>query len=148
MKIVIAVLLLALPGLCFWRVAVAWRHRRAISALWLVLGLALLLGNPLANAYLLAPVDRSLQRGLFARAREARLLGASEARVREVLGKPWKTRQVEDRFSIMLYAPCKVCMASYGAPFAVYLQGGTVQGFRAGTGELERIARPTGPERD
>lgn len=143
MKIFIAVLLLVLPALCLWRMAVSWRgRRRAISALWLVLGVALLLGNPLANAYLLAPVDRSLQQGLFARARDAHLLGASEARVREVLGRPWKTRQVEGRFSIMLYAPCKVCMASYGAPFAVYLQGGTVQGFRAGTGELERVARP------
>ncbi|MGZ6124982.1 MAG: hypothetical protein ACXWLR_08475 [Myxococcales bacterium] len=143
MKLFIAVLLLALPALCFWRMAVFWgRRRTAIAALWLVLGLALLLGNPLANAYVLAPIDRSLQRGLFARARDAHLLGASEARVREVLGKPWKVRQVEGRFSIMLYAPCKVCMASYGAPFAVYLQGGAVQGFRAGTGELERVTRP------
>lgn len=142
MKLFIAVLLLALPALCFWRMSVFWRRQsRVLSALWLVLGILLLLGNPLANAYLLSPVDRSLQQGLFARAREARLLGATEARVREVLGKPWKVR-VEDRFSVMLYAPCKVCMASYGAPFAVYLQGGTVQGFRAGTGELERVSRP------
>jgi hypothetical protein len=143
MKVFIAVLLLGLPALCFWRMVVLWRRRQpAIAVLFLLLGLALLLGNPLANAYLLAPVDRSLQKGLFARARDAHLLGASEARVREVLGKPWKIREVEGRFSIMLYAPCKVCMASYGAPFAVYLQGGAVQGFRAGTGELERIARP------
>jgi hypothetical protein len=143
MKIFIAVLLLALPALCVWRMVVYWRRgRAALAALWLVLGVALLLGNPLANAYLLAPIDGSLQRGLFARARNAHLIGAGEARVREVLGKPWKVRQVEGRFSIWLYAPCKICMASYGAPFAVYLQGGAVQGFRAGTGELERVARP------
>lgn len=143
MKLFIAVLLLGLPALCFWRLVVSWRRgRRAIAALWLVLGLSLVLGNPLANAYLLAPVDGSLQRSLFSRAREAHLLGAGEARVREVLGKPWKARNVEGRFYVWLYAPCKICMASYGAPFAVYLQNGTVQGFRAGTGELERVAHP------
>ena len=121
----------------------AWRRvHRGVAALWTLLGLALTLGNPLANAYLLAPVDGSLQRALFARAREANLLGAPEARVREVLGKPWKTHQSEGRFTVLLYAPCKVCMASYGSPFAVYLQDGAVQGFRAGTGELQRVARP------
>ena len=143
MKIFIAVLLLALPALCLWRAVAAWRKaHRAVAALWILFGLALTLVNPLANAYLLAPVDGSLQRALFARAREANLLGAPEARVREVLGKPWKAHKGEGRFTVLLYAPCKVCMASYGAPFAVYLQDGTVQGFRAGTGELQRVARP------
>lgn len=143
MKLFIAVLLLGLPALCVFRLVVSWRRGHpAIAALWLLLGIALLLGNPLANAYLLAPVDNSLQRSLFSRARDAHLIGAGEARVREVLGKPWKERNVEGRFSVWLYAPCKVCMASYGAPFAVYLQNGAVQGFRAGTGELERVARP------
>jgi hypothetical protein len=145
MKIFIAVLLLALPALCFWRVAVSLRQgRRPIAVLWALLGVVVLLGNPLANAYLLAPIDGPLQRKLFARAREAHLLGGSEARVREVLGKPWKARQVEGRFSVLLYAPCRICMASYGAPFAVYLQNGVVQGFRAGTGELERVAQKPG----
>jgi hypothetical protein len=143
MKLFIAVLLLGLPALCFYRLAVSWRNgRRAVPGLWLLLGIALLLGNPLANAYLLSPIDHSRQRSLFSRARDAHLLGASEARVREVLGKPWKERNEPGRFSVWLYAPCKICMASYGAPFAVYLQNGTVQGFRAGTGELDRVARP------
>ncbi|HTO96885.1 MAG TPA: hypothetical protein VMK66_07550 [Myxococcales bacterium] len=143
MKILIAVLLLALPALCFWRAVAAWRRgRRGIAPLWAVLGLALTLGNPLANAYLLAPLDSGLQRALFARAREAHLIGASEARVQEVLGKPWKSRTTEGRFQVLLYAPCKVCMASYGAPFAVYLMDGRVEGFRSGAGEVQRVARP------
>jgi hypothetical protein len=143
MKILIAVLLLALPALCFWRAVAGWRRaQRGVAVLWALLGLALTLGNPLANAYLLAPVDGALQRNLFARAKEAKLMGAPEARVREVLGKPWKSHESGGRFTVLLYAPCRVCMASYGAPFAVYLQDGLVQGFRAGTGELQRVARP------
>ena len=143
MKLFIAVLLLGLPLLCLWALIASFRSgRRGRGALYSVLFLALLLGNPLANAYLLAPVDSALQHELFARAKAAMLLGASEARVREVLGKPWKTRQVDGPFSLLLYAPCKVCMASYGAPFVVYLESGKVQGFRAGTGELERIPQP------
>ena len=40
MKILIAVLLLALPALCFWRAVAAWRRgRRGIAPLWAVLGL-------------------------------------------------------------------------------------------------------------
>lgn len=143
MKVLIAVLLLGLPLLCLWALIASFRSgRRGRGALYSVLFLVLLLGNPLANAYLLAPVDSALQHDLFAKAKGALLLGASEARVREVLGKPWKTRQVDGPFSVLLYAPCKVCMASYGAPFTVYLESGKVQGFRAGTGELERIPRP------
>jgi hypothetical protein len=33
-------------------------------------------------------------------------------------------------------------MASYGAPFVVYLADGKVQGFRAGTGDVERVDHP------
>lgn len=143
MRLLIAVLLLGLPLLCLWALVASFRAgRRGRGALYSALFLALLLGNPLANAYLLAPLDRALQGELFAKAKGARLLGASESRVREVLGKPWKTRQLEGPFAVLLYAPCKVCMASYGTPFTVYLESGKVQGFRAGTGELERVPRP------
>ena len=101
----------------------------------------LLLGNPLANAYLLTPVDHALQRALFEKARRAALLGADEARVRSVLGNPWQARQLEPPLSVLLYAPCRVCMASYGAPFTVYLRSGTVEGFRSGPGEMLRVKR-------
>jgi hypothetical protein len=143
MKLLIAVLLLGLPLLCLWALVASFRSgKRGRGVLYSVLFLVLVLGNPLANAYLLAPVDSALQHKLFAKAKGALLLGASEARVREALGKPWKARQVDGPFSVLLYAPCKVCMASYGAPFIVYLESGKVQGFRAGTGELERIPQP------
>ncbi|OLC73579.1 MAG: hypothetical protein AUG04_11735 [Deltaproteobacteria bacterium 13_1_20CM_2_69_21] len=145
MKVFIAVLLLALPLWCAWAFYVAARSGRLTwwRALVYVLGfLVLLLGNPLANAYLLSPVDSFLQGALFEKARSAGLLGADEARVRAVLGKPWKTRQLESPFSVLLYAPCKVCMASYGAPFVVYLREGAVEGFRSGRGETLRVKRP------
>jgi len=140
MKLAIAVLLLGLPLFCLWALIASFRSERpGRGALYSVLFLVFLFGNPLANPYLLAPVDSAMQHKLFAKANAALLLGASEARVREVLGKPWKTRQLDGPFTELLYAPCAVCMASYAAPFVVYLEGGRVQGFRAGTGELERI---------
>jgi hypothetical protein len=143
MRLLIAVLLLALPALCVWAAVASFRARRPVLAALYVLGaVLLLLGNPLPNAYLLAPVDAAGQRRLFERARQANLLGADDGRVREVLGKPWKVRTLDDNYSVMLYAPCKVCMASYGAPFIVYLASGKVQGFKAGTGEVERVERP------
>lgn len=141
MKIVIAVLLLALPLWCAWALYAAARARRLTWWRGLLYGtgfVLLLLGNPLANAYLLYPIDASLQRSLFEKARKESLLGATEERVRSVLGKPWKTHRGEGPFSLMLYAPCKVCMASYGAPFVVYLRGGKVEGFRSGQGEIAR----------
>jgi hypothetical protein len=141
MKIVAALLLLALPLGCAWAFYVAARTgwRGLVYALGF---LVLLLGNPLANAYLLSPVDSFLQGALFEKARSAGLLGADESRVRAVLGKPWKARQLEAPFSVLLYAPCKVCMASYGAPFVVYLREGAVEGFRSGRGETLRVKRP------
>jgi hypothetical protein len=143
MRLLIAVLLLGLPLLCLWALVSSFRAGRpGRGTLYSVLFLALLFGNPLANAYLLAPVDSAMQHKLFRKAQAALLLGASEARVREVLGKPWKRRQADGPFAVLLYPPCKVCMASYGAPFTVYLESGRVQGFRAGTGELERIPQP------
>ena len=145
MKIVAALLLLALPLGCGWAFYVAARTGRLTwwRALVYALGfLVLLLGNPLANAYLLSPVDSFLQGALFEKARSAGLLGADESRVRAVLGKPWKARQLEAPFSVLLYAPCKVCMASYGAPFVVYLREGAVEGFRSGRGETLRVKRP------
>jgi hypothetical protein len=150
MKLLIAVALLGLPLLCLWALVASFRASRpGRGALYSVLFLGLLFGNPLANAYLLAPVDSAMQHELFRKAQAALLLGASEARVREVLGKPWKTQQLvitdttaSGPFAALLYAPCKVCMASYGAPFKVYLERGKVQGFRSGTGELERVAPP------
>ena len=143
MRILIAVLLLALPALCAWATVASFRAGRPILGTSYALGaVLLLLANPLPNAYLLAPIDAAGQRRLFERAKQAQLLGASEARVREALGKPWKARPIDETYSVFLYAPCKVCMASYGAPFAVYLAGGKVQGFKSGTGEVERIARP------
>jgi len=145
MKILVAVLLLALPLWCAWAFYVAARSGRLTWWRTLIYALGffiLLLGNPLANAYLLSPIDSSLQRALFQRARNGGLLGADEARVRDVLGKPWKAHQLEGPFSVLLYAPCKVCMASYGAPFVVYLRGGSVEGFRSGPGETLRVKRP------
>ncbi len=141
MKIAIALILLALPAAIVW--AMIQGFRRGQLPVWkaIVLGIAalvLLFGNPLANAVLLAPLDDSLQQEMFARAHQARLLGADEARVRDVLGKPWKERRFEGPFSAWAYAPCKFCMSSYGAPFTVYFESGKVQGFRSGTGELER----------
>ncbi len=143
MRLLIAVLLLALPALCTWAAVASFRaRRRVLGTLYAIGAVLLLLGNPLANAYVLAPVDAAGQRRLFDRAKQANLLGADEARVREALGKPWKVRTLDDTYSVMLYAPCKVCMASYGAPFIVYLAGGKVQGFKSGTGDVERIDRP------
>ena len=144
MKIAIAVLLLALPLWCAWAIYVAARAGKLTFPRALVYGtglLILLLGNPLANAYLLSPVDHALQRELFKKARDAGLLGADEAKVRAVLGNPWKTRQLEPPISLLLYAPCRLCMASYGAPFVVYLRGGVVEGFRSGPGERLRVRR-------
>jgi hypothetical protein len=144
MKIAAAVLLLALPLWCAWAIYAAARAGRLTPWRALLYGagfLLLLLGNPLANAYLLSPIDHALQRALFERARAAGILGADEARVRAVLGKPWKARPLEAPFSVLLYAPCKVCMASYGAPFVVYLRGGVVEGFRSGPGETLRLKR-------
>jgi hypothetical protein len=145
MKILVAVLLLALPLWCAWAFYVAWRSGRLTRwrGLTYALGfLILLLGNPLANAYLLSPIDSALQRALFRKARTAGLLGADETRVRAVLGNPWKARQLDPPFSVLLYAPCKICMASYGAPFVVYLRNGSVEGFRSGPGETLRVKRP------
>jgi hypothetical protein len=144
MKILLAVLLLALPLWCAWAFYAAWRSGRLTwwRALIYATGFfVLLLGNPLANAYLLSPIDSSLQAALFRKARSAGLLGADEARVRAVLGDPWKVRQLEAPFAVLLYAPCKVCMASYGAPFVVYLREGAVEGFRSGQGETLRVKR-------
>ena len=141
MKLAIALILLALPLAIVWTMIQGWRRGQMRPWKAVVLGtaaLALLLGNPLANAILLAPIDSSLQGRMFARAREAKLLGEREARVREVLGKPWKVRKFDGPFSAWAYAPCKVCMSSYGAPFTVYFEAGKVQGFRSGPGDLER----------
>jgi len=144
MKVVIAVLLLALPLWCAWAIYAAARMGKLTFSRALVYGtglVVLLLGNPLANAYLLSPIDHALQRALFEKARGAGLLGADEAKVRAVLGNPWKTRQLEAPFSVLLYVPCRVCMASYGAPFIVYLRSGTVEGFRSGPGEMLKVKR-------
>jgi hypothetical protein len=144
MKILIAVLLLALPLWCAWAIYAAARLGKLTFSRALVYGtglVILLLGNPLANAFLLSPIDHALQRRLFEKARGAALLGADEAKVRSVLGKPWKTRQLEAPFAVLLYVPCRVCMASYGAPFVVYLRSGTVEGFRSGPGETLRRKR-------
>ena len=144
MKILIAVLLLALPLWCAWAFYAAARAGKLTVWRGLLYGagfVLLLLGNPLANAYLLSPIDHAMQRSLFEKARSASLLGADEARVRAVLGKPWKARPLEAPFSVLLYAPCKVCMASYGAPFVVYLRDGVVEGFRSGAGEILRVKR-------
>ena len=68
MKILLAVVLLALPLWCAWAFYVATRSGRLTwwRALIYALGFfILLLGNPLANAYLLSPIDGSLQRALF-----------------------------------------------------------------------------------
>lgn len=141
MKLAIALVLLALPLAIVWAMVQGFRRRQLKPWKAVVLGiaaLALLFGNPLANAMLLAPIDSSRQQKMFARAREANLLGADEARVREVLGKPWKVRKFDGPFSAWAYAPCKVCMSSYGAPFTVYFEAGKVQGFRSGPGELLR----------
>jgi len=144
MKVVIALLLLALPLWCAWAVVAAARAGKLTFARALVYGtgfFVLLLGNPLANAYLLSPIDGALQRKLFQKARAAGLLGREEGRVREVLGSPWKTRKLEGPYGVLLYAPCRVCMASYGAPFTVYLRDGKVEGFRSGPGETLRVRR-------
>jgi hypothetical protein len=144
MKILVAVLLLALPLWCAWAFYAAARAGKLTLWRGLLYGagfVLLLLGNPLANAYLLSPIDHAMQRALFEKARGAALLGADEARVRAVLGKPWKARPLETPFSVLLYAPCKVCMASYGAPFVVYLRDGVVEGFRSGPGETLRVRR-------
>ncbi len=145
MKILVAVLLLALPLWCAWALYASARAGKLTWWRGLLYGagfVLLLLGNPLANAFLLYPVDATMQRSLFAKARKADLLGADEQRARAVLGKPWKTHQGEGPFSLLLYAPCRICMASYGAPFVVYLREGKVEGFRSGPGELARIKRP------
>lgn len=145
MKILIAVLLLALPLWCAWAfyaTARAGKLRFWRGLLYALGFVVLLLGNPLANAYLLYPVDSALQKRLFEKARSARLLGADEERVRVTLGKPWKTHRPEGPYALWLYAPCKVCMASYGAPFVVYLRDGSVEGFRTGQGEIVRAAWP------
>jgi len=143
MKILIAVLLLALPLWCAWALYAAARARKLTFWRGLLYGtgfVVLLLGNPLANAYLLYPIDASLQRSLFEKARAQALLGASEERVRSALGKPWKRHHSEGGpYTLLLYAPCKVCMASYGSPFVVYLRDGKVEGFRSGQGETVRI---------
>jgi hypothetical protein len=142
MKILIAVVLLALPLWCAWAIYAAARAGKLTFGRALVYGtgfFVLLLGNPLANAYLLAPVDGALQRSLFQKARGAGLLGSDEARVRAVLGAPWKSRKLEGPYSILLYVPCRVCMASYGSPFTVYLRDGKVEGFRSGPGETLRV---------
>lgn len=142
MKILVAVLLLALPLFCAWALYAAARAGKLTFWRALLYGtgfVLLLLGNPLANAYLLSPIDASLQRSLFEKARSASLLGAGEERVHSVLGKPWKKHTAEGTFTLLLYAPCKVCMASYGAPFVVYLREGKVEGFRSGPGEVARI---------
>jgi hypothetical protein len=144
MKILIAVLLLALPLWCAWAIYAAARAGKLTFSRTLVYGtgfVVLLLGNPLANAYLLAPIDHARQRALFEKARRAGLLGADEARVRAVLGDPWKTQQLEPPFSALLYAPCKVCMASYGAPFVLYLRSGAVEAFRTGPGETLKVKK-------
>jgi hypothetical protein len=129
-RIALAVLLLLLPAWLIW-VTVrapmpAWK--RAVLAL---AALAMIFGNPLANFFLLAPVDSFLQRRMLARAQG--LIGAPEAQVRETLGKPWKMRQLDGPFWIMTYAPCRVCMKSYAQPFAVFLESGRVYAFRAGS---------------
>ena len=144
MRIVIAVLLLALPLWCAWAIYAAARMGKLTFSRALLYGtglVILLLGNPLANAYLLSPIDHALQRALFEKARGAGLLGADEAKVRALLGNPWKERQLEAPFSVLLYVPCRVCMASYGAPFIVYLRSGTVEGFRSGPGETLKVKR-------
>jgi hypothetical protein len=144
MKILIAVLLLALPLWCAWAFYAAARAGKLTLWRGLLYGagfVLLLLGNPLANAYLLSPIDHAMQRSLFEKARAASLLGADEAKVRAVLGKPWKARPLEAPFSVLLYAPCRVCMASYGAPFVVYLRNGVVEGFRSGPGETLKVKR-------
>jgi hypothetical protein len=143
MKILIAVLLLALPLWCAWALYAAARVGKLNWWRGLLYGtgfVVLLLGNPLANAYLLYPIDAALQRSLFEKARAQALLGASEERVRSVLGRPWKRHHTEGGpYTLLLYAPCKVCMASYGAPFVVYLRDDKVEGFRSGQGETVRI---------
>ncbi|HYY51561.1 MAG TPA: hypothetical protein VE755_01760 [Myxococcales bacterium] len=144
MKIAIAVLLLALPLWCAWAIYAAARVGKLTFSRAVVYGtgfVVLLLGNPLANAFLLSPIDHALQRALFEKARGAGLLGADDAKVRAVLGEPWKARPLEAPVSVLLYAPCKVCMASYGAPFVVYLRSGIVEGFRSGPGETLRVKR-------
>jgi len=144
MKIAIAALLLALPLWCAWAIYAAARAGKLSFGRTLVYATGfflLLLGNPLANVYLLSPVDRALQRSMFQKARAAALLGRDEGRVREVLGTPWKERKLESADAVLLYAPCKVCMASYGEPFRVYLKDGKVESFRSGSGETLRIKR-------
>ena len=129
MRVAFAILLLALPA---W---LLWVMLRAKAAPWkrAVLGLAALVmifGNPLANFFLLGPVDSLLQRRMLAKAQG--LVGEPEARVREVLGAPWKVHQIDGPFWVMTYAPCRVCMKSYAQPFAVFLESGRVYAFRAG----------------
>jgi hypothetical protein len=145
MRILIAVVLLALPLWCAWAFYAAARAGKLTWWRGLLYGagfLILLLGNPLANAYLLHPIDSALQRRLFEKARDGKLLGSGEDRVRAALGQPWKKHKGEGPYALWLYAPCKVCMASYGAPFVVYLRDGVVEGFRSGAGETARVGRP------
>ncbi len=137
MRIALAILLLALPAWLLW-IAVRAPMRAWKRAVLCVAAAAMVLGNPLANFYLLRPIDAALQRRMFERARAAALLGAPEARVREVLGAPWKLRQIDGPFWAMTYAPCRICMASYAAPFTVFLESGRVYAFRSGAGEVKR----------
>jgi hypothetical protein len=144
MKVLIAVLLLALPLWCAWAIYAAARVGKLTFGRTLIYGtgfFVLLLGNPLANAYLLSPIDRALQRSMFQKARDEKLLGREEARVREILGTPWKERRLDGSYASLLYAPCRVCMASYGAPFEVVVKDGKVEGFRTGAGETVRVKR-------
>ena len=129
MRVALAILLLALPA---WVVWVMFRARMAPwkRALLGLVALATIFGNPLANFFLLGPVDSFLQKRMLAQAQG--LIGEPEARVREVLGAPWKVHQLDGPFWVMTYAPCRVCMKSYAQPFAVFLESGRVYAFRAG----------------
>lgn len=137
MRIALAVLLLLLPAfLAYVVVRVSMpRWKRWVLG---TAALAMIFGNPLANFFLLGPIDTALQERMFAKARAAALIGAPEARVREVFGAPWKMHQIDGPFWSMSYAPCRVCMKSYAAPFTVFLESGRVYAFRSGAGALER----------
>ena len=128
MRMASAIVLLGLPAFCFYGALVSRKGR----ALFIFTGVGLTLANPLANAFLLAPVDSALQSRLFDKARASSLLGADESRVRDVLGKPWREHVLDGQFKSLAYAPCKVCVRSYMQPFLVYLEGDKVIGFRAG----------------
>ena len=128
MRLAIAIVLLGLPALSFYG---AVMNRKA-RALFIVTGVLLVLANPLANAFLLAPLDRALQARMFEKARGQALLGADEPRVVALFGKPWRERVFDGQFRQLAYPACRVCMRSYMEPFLVFLENGRVIGFRAG----------------